>query len=114
MPVLRDPAPSVQDSVLYSYDDVFFLPADAPGGHIRGLRSEDWSYAVYFADDGSGLAYELYDLANDPGQLANLVFGDQPAVVRGEWRRLRSELTRKLIAAANLPTGFPWPEDPAG
>jgi arylsulfatase A-like enzyme len=113
-PVLRDPRASVQESVLYSYDDVFFLPADAPGGHIRGLRAEDWTYAVYFADDGSGLAYELYDLASDPGQLVNLAYGDPPAPVRAEWSRLHAELTRKLVAAANLPDGFPWPTDPAG
>lgn len=113
VPVLRDPQASVQDGVLYSYDDVFFLSADAPGSHIRGLRSGDWTYAVYFGSDGSGIAYELYDLASDPGQLDNLVFGDPPAAVRAEWRRLHRDLTAKLVAAANLPDGFPWPEEPA-
>jgi choline-sulfatase len=113
VPVLRDPGTSVQDSVLYSYDDVFFLPTDPPGGHIRGLRSDDWTYAVYFASDGSGLAYELYDLAADPGQLVNLAYGDPPAPVRAEWNRLHAKLTAKLVAAANLPTGFSWPVDPA-
>lgn len=62
--------------------------------------------------DGSGLAYELYDLATDPGQLDNLVYGDPPADVRAEWDRLHAKLTEKLIAPANLPTGFDWPVRP--
>jgi arylsulfatase A-like enzyme len=114
VPVLRDPSSSVQDAVLYSYDDVFFLPVDEPGGHIRGLREGDWTYAVYFGSDGSGLAYELYDLAADPGQLENLVFGDPPPAVRAEWNRLHAVLTEKLVAADNLPAGFRWPVRPGG
>ena len=35
--------------------------------------SEDWTYAVYFGIDGSGIEYELYDLATDPLQLKNLL-----------------------------------------
>jgi len=114
VPVLRDPTASVQDGVLYSYDDVFFLPADEPGGHIRGLRAGDWTYAVYFGSDGSGLAYELYDLVSDPGQLDNLVHGDPPGAIRAEWNRLHAQLTEQLVAAANLPAGFSWPVRPGG
>jgi hypothetical protein len=28
----------VQDHTIFSYDDVFFLPPGAPGGHIRAIR----------------------------------------------------------------------------
>ena len=73
VPVLRDPSSSVQDSVLFSYDDVFGLPAGAAGANLRALRQGDWTYAVYFGIDGSGIEYELYDLATDPFQLKNLL-----------------------------------------
>jgi len=75
VPVLCDPSESVQDSVLFSYDDVFGLPAGAAGANLRALRERDWTYAVYFGIDGSGIEYELYDLATDPLQLKNLLHG---------------------------------------
>jgi choline-sulfatase len=114
VPVRRDPRASVQDSVLYSYDDVCYMPADTPGGHIRALREGDWTYAVYFGSNGSGLDYELYELVNDPGQLVNLLAGDPPPAVRREWNRLHAKLTTKLDVAANLPSGFAWPAQPSG
>jgi arylsulfatase A-like enzyme len=113
VPVLCDPSESVQDSVLFSYDDVFGLPAGAAGANLRALRERDWTYAVYFGIDGSGIEYELYDLATDPLQLKNLLQGLPPADVRSEWARLHDALTQKLVEAANLPVSFPWPTAPA-
>jgi choline-sulfatase len=112
-PVLRDPAASVQDSVPFSYDDVFGLPAGIDGGHLRALREGDWTYAVYFGEDGDGIEYELYDLATDPGQMANLLHASPPADVRSEWARLHEKLTQKLVDAGNLPVSFPWPISPS-
>jgi choline-sulfatase len=112
-PVLRDPSMSVQDSVLFSYDDVFYLPVGAAGANLRALREGQWTYAVYFGRDGSGLEYELYDLATDPLQLKNLLHGSPNASVRSEWGRLHNVLTQKLVDAGNLPTSFPWPMTPA-
>ncbi len=113
MPVLRDPSASLQDSVLFSYDDVFGLSAGAAGANLRALRERDWTYAVYFGIDGSGIEYELYDLATDPLQMKNLLHGSPPADIRSEWARLHEALTQKLIEAANLPVSFPWPIAPA-
>ncbi|MGO9399143.1 MAG: sulfatase-like hydrolase/transferase [Xanthobacteraceae bacterium] len=113
VPVLRDPSASVQDSVLFSYDDVFGLSAGAAGANLRALRERDWTYAVYFGIDGSGIEYELYDLATDPLQLKNLLHGSPPVDVRSEWARLHEALTQKLVEAANLPVSFPWPIAPA-
>jgi choline-sulfatase len=113
VPVLRDPSASVQDSVLFSYDDVFGLSAGAAGANLRALREQDWTYAVYFGIDGSGIEYELYDLATDPLQMKNLLHGSPPADVRSEWARLHDALTRKLVEAANLPNSFAWPIAPA-
>jgi choline-sulfatase len=72
-----------------------------------------WTYAVYFGIDGSGIEYELYDLATDPLQMKNLLHGSPPADIRSEWARLHEALTQKLIEAANLPVSFPWPTAPA-
>ena len=113
VPVLRDPSATVQDFVLFSYDDVFGLPAGASGANLRALRQEDWTYAVYFGIDGSGIEYELYDLATDPLQLKNLLHESPPADVRSDWARLHRALTQKLVEAANLPVSFPWPIAPA-
>jgi len=113
VPVMRDPSATVQDAVLFSYDDVFGLPAGAAGANLRALREGDWTYAVYFGIDGSGIEYELYDLATDPLQMKNLLHGQPSADVRSEWARLHETLTRKLMEAANLPLSFPWPLVPA-
>lgn len=112
-PVLRNPSASVQDSVLFSYDDVFGLSAGAAGANLRALREKDWTYAVYFGVDGSGIEYELYDLVTDPLQMKNLLHGSPPADVRSEWARLHDALTQKLVEAANLPNNFAWPIAPA-
>jgi choline-sulfatase len=113
VPVLRDPTTSVQDSILFSYDDVFGLPVGALGAHLRALREGNWTYAVYFGIDGAGLEYELYDLAADPLQMKNLLHDAPTAEIGAEWARLHHLLTQKLVEASNLPTSFPWPMAPA-
>ena len=113
VPVIKDPSKSVQDHTIYSYDDLFFLPASAPGGHIRAIREGDWTYAVYFGLDGTGLDYELYNIKNDPGQLTNLVHQSPTHDVRLEWARLHDLLTNRMVDSANLPDAFGWPLQPA-
>ena len=96
------------------YDDVFGLPAGAAGANLRALRERDWTYAVYFGIDGSGIEYELYDLATDPLQMEKIsLHGSPSGEVRSEWARLHRALTQKLVEAANLPLSFPWPIAPA-
>ena len=113
VPVLQDPSRSVQDHTIFSYDDVFFLPPGVPGGHIRAIREEDWTYAVYFGLDGSGLEYELYNLKNDVEQMTNLLHGVPPRDIKQEWGRLHKILTDRLIDSVNLPDDFGWPIEPA-
>jgi len=112
VPVMRDTSKSVKDLTAFSFDDVFFLPANIPGGHIRAIREGDWTYAVYFGLDGSGLEYELYNIKSDPGQMNNLLFGTPAADLRKEWLRLHQLLTRRFIDAGNLPNSFAWPMEP--
>ena len=113
VPVMRDPSRSVQDHTIFSYDDVFFLPPGVPGGHIRAIREGDWTYAVYFGLDGSGLEYELYNLKNDLEQMTNLLHGVPPRDIKQEWGRLHKILTGRLVDSANLPDDFGWPIEPA-
>lgn len=112
VPILKGNADSVQDSILFTYDDVFFLPKDVPGGHIRAIREGDWVYAIYYSEDGSHFEYEMYDLKQDPGQLHNLLFKDITPEIALEANRLHRNLKVKIDHAAALPAGFPWPSNP--
>jgi choline-sulfatase len=114
VPVMKDPSTSVQDHTVFSFDDLFFLPADVPAGHIRAIREGDWTYAVYFGMEGGRAEYELYNLKSDPLQLDNLAHGTPSPDVRKEWARLHRILTNSLIDASNLPDSFTWPLEPAG
>ena len=113
VPVIRDPSQSVRDHTLFSYDDVFFLPSSTSGGHIRAIREGDWTYAVYFGLDGSGLEYELYNIKNDLDQMTNLLHDAPTHDIRQEWARLHQRLTEQLVDSANLPDDFGWPLQPA-
>jgi arylsulfatase A-like enzyme len=115
VPVIRDPSKSVHSFTTFSYDDLMILPPSFPGGHIRAVREGDWTYAVYFGLDGSGLDYELYNIKSDPGQLDNLLYQrPAPADVKREWLRLHRLLTARLVEVANLPDSFSWPIEPIG
>jgi choline-sulfatase len=113
VPVIRDPSQSVQDHTIFSYDDLFFLPPSASGGHIRSVREGDWTYSVYFGLDGSGLEYELYNINNDLGQMTNLLHDTPTRDIKQEWARLHKILTGRLVDFANLPDEFGWPLEPA-
>ncbi len=113
VPVIKDPNSRVRDHTAFSFDDLFFLPADVPGGHIRAIREGDWTYAVYFSMDGGSIEYELYDLRNDPLQMKNLLHGNPAADIRREWSRLHRLSSASFVDAGNLPDSFGWPIDPA-
>ena len=111
-PILKNSVSSVQDSILFTYDDNFFLPADVPSGHIRAIRQGDWVYAIYYSENGSNFEYEMYNLKNDPGQLHNLLYKDISPEIAVEATRLHHNLKEKIDQAAALPVGFPWPTKP--
>jgi len=114
VPVMKDPSSTrVEDHTVFSFDDVFFLPADVPAGHIRAIREGDWTYAVYFGTEGVRSEYELYNIKGDPLQLDNLLHGTPSPDIRKEWARLHRILTDSFIDASNLPDSFTWPIEPA-
>ena len=112
VPILKDASVSVQDSILFTYDDLFFLPTTTPGSHIRAVREGDWTYAVYYSETGGDFEYELYNLKNDPGQLVNLLHGAVSRENAQEAKRLHVLLKAKIDKANALPKGVLWPEMP--
>ncbi len=113
VPVLKNPSASVQDSILFTYDDLFVLPPSTPGGHIRAIREGDWAYGVYYSEDGSHFEYEMYNLKKDPGELNNLLHGTVASETAAEAQRLHLKLREKMEAANAVPKGFDWPAAPA-
>jgi choline-sulfatase len=95
------PAPSVRDSIHFTYDDhqAGTAMTEAPGqpNRIRAIRTPTAKYAFYFDPNGQKRTeYELYDLERDPLEVENLL-----AVRSGEPRdnaaaTLRSELAERL------------------
>jgi choline-sulfatase len=112
VPVLKNPSTSVQDAILFAYDDIFSLPPTTPGGHIRALREGDWTYAVYYSEDGSHFEYEMYNIFTDPGQLTNLLHGTVAPENAVQAQRLHAKLKAKIDATQALPPSFPWPTTP--
>lgn len=110
-PVIAGLADSARSDALFCYDDVFFLPADEPGSHIRALRDGRYTYAVYFSSDGSLFEYELYDNDADPHQMTNLTAEPTPEIT-ALWKALHLELKARITACQAEPTGFAWPDQP--
>jgi choline-sulfatase len=100
-PVLASPAATVQDAVHYTFDDHQAATAtqDAPGqpNRIRGIRTADAKYAVYFDPRGRASSeYELYDLERDPHEVDNLV-NPRSGVARSQWAgSLQDEMAERL------------------
>ena len=111
IPVMLDPATSVQDDVLFAFDDVFLLK-DLPGSHIRALRDRRWTYAVYYKPGDTTFEYELYDNDADPGQLVNLLHDPQPDI-KETWQRLHSRLLEKMVQTKATPAGMTFAADPS-
>jgi len=78
MPIILDPNEEVQDSILFTYDDTFFLPETAKNSHIRALRNKQYTYGVYYSENTDKVEYELYDIINDKHQMNNLMFNKTP------------------------------------
>ena len=110
-PVILGERESVREDALFCFDDCFFLPCDSPASHIRALRDDRYTYAVYYSADGGAFDYELYDNKADPGQLTNLL--SRPATeIEGLWLSLHERLNKRLEENLAVPLGFDWPRAP--
>lgn len=110
LPVILNPELSVQDNVLFTFDDSFLLDSNTPGSHIRALREGDWTYAVYYGSTGAP-EYELYNLKSDPFQMENLVNIKTPAYIE-QWIAMHTKLVQKMVEAKAMPSGFNFPPTP--
>jgi hypothetical protein len=102
---VSSPAPSVQDSVHFTYDDhqaATAMQEDAPGqpNRIRAIRTRDSKYAFYFdPSGGERTEYELYDLEREPLDVENLLgvhTGEPGSAAAGT---LHAELSERLDEA---------------
>jgi arylsulfatase A-like enzyme len=110
--VLEGTKPDVQDNVIYTFDDQFGLDPSTTSGHIRCIRTKTMKYAVYFNENAGNFEYEMYDLAKDPGESTNLLFGTPSSKSIDEWKTLHGCLTDRLNALGAMPRGITWPTDP--
>ncbi len=116
-PIISDPDASVQDFIHFTYDDLYFY---VPGANrIRCITEAGWKYAVYYdVYDGTQPEYELYDLAADPYETANLAFpsvfasltAEEQARVEAERQRLHTKLTHAMEVLGTTPDMIIWPE----
>jgi choline-sulfatase len=115
-PVLSGAQPSVQDEVLYAYDDKYNVTDTMIPTHIRAVRTADWMYAVYFSEANPDLPleFELYDMANDPGQLKNLLSPRRfdPAIL-ADWQDLHTRLIDLVAQNDALPPNVTFPRPDA-
>lgn len=107
------PAASVQEEVLFTFDDhqagSAFIDVAPQPNRIRAVRSADAMYAVYFDPSGDERPqYELYDMKRDPDQMRNLVYRDA-GTVRLPGDRPLLEKMRASLAEATARAGAELP-----
>jgi arylsulfatase A-like enzyme len=111
-PVLANPAASVQNGVLFSYDDNAFVSVTLFASNIRALRTQGWLYAVYFnrLNPAIPLEFELYNLEDDPVQMVNLLCPQNynPSILP-QWQSLNEELWSLADRLNSTPPGFTPP-----
>ncbi len=96
-PILEDPSQSVQDDVLFTFDDRLFDPGQP--AHIVCIREANWKLAMYYDPAGDvPPQFEMYDLESDPTELTNLW-------KNGDFAQVRSRLAGKLDAEAGAVRG---------
>ena len=105
-PLFQNPWGTVQDRILFTYDDGLFLPEPVQGSaHIRCVREANWKFAMYFDPAGAyPTEYEMYDLIRDPLETANLAHGRTPMRYQVERIRLENELLGTMAATGTQPS----------
>ena len=109
-PILHDPQASVQDSLLFTYEDDAFPVKGADC--IRAVTERDWKYAVYYDPfKGAPTEYELYDLSQDPLELRNLAHAAHRTPASDVQRaRLHQRLSEVMASTGTTPDEIRWPQ----
>ncbi|UOX34234.1 sulfatase-like hydrolase/transferase [Flavobacterium sediminilitoris] len=101
-PILKEDV-SVQDAILFTYDDTKAGANNMPSAvkasnRLRCIRTKDWKFDYYFDALGAyPTEYELYDLKNDPEETTNLAYDSNYKEIR-----LELELALKKLEAEKL------------
>ena len=106
-PLFHHPGGSVQERILFTYDDQLFTNQVQGAAHIRCVREHTWKFAMYFDPTGQyPTEYEMYDLKNDPFETTNLACGATAPPYEDKRARLQSELTAMMTATGTLPNQY--------
>jgi arylsulfatase A-like enzyme len=98
-----DGDPAWRTEWLYEYDYEKQFPYTP---NVRGIRTDRWKFVRYPHGDGTPDRHlpELYDLTNDPGELANLAADPAHAATRAELeQRLAALLERHGLGPGRDP-----------
>lgn len=102
LPVMKDET-SVQDSVLFTFDDTKAGLNNVPSmvkaaNRVRTIRTEVWKYSYYFNALGNyAQQYELYNLIEDPSEYTNLAYDPDYADTRAELAQQLEQLEREKL-----------------
>ena len=115
LPVIEENK-SVQDEILFTYDDTKSGSASLPSSvkacnRLRTIRTKDWKFTYYFDVLGSyETQYELYDLNNDPTEFTNLAYDPKYLKIRGELFQKLKKLEREklLIVEGKTFSSMKW------
>ena len=94
-PLLRGETPTWNDDFFIQYDQRTTLPGSA---NMRGYRTPEWKLVRDFRNAGKD---ELYHLAEDPGELENLI-ASEDAVVKAVLTQLDTKL-KGMMATVDDP-----------
>jgi arylsulfatase A-like enzyme len=97
--VLDPKAKSVQDYVVFTYDDFQVGQPNPPyvpePNHITSIREERYKLAKYYDPDGNEPEqWEMYDLLQDPNEVRNIAYPDfkRSKQQEAELARLKAKL----------------------
>jgi len=99
---------TVQDSILFAYDDTKAGLNNQPSmvkaaNRVRCIRTEEWKYDYYFhALFSYAHQYQMYNLLDDPGEVTNLAYDPKCTTEREKLKKQLHELEREKLLVHDL------------
>ena len=106
LPIVKD-GTSVQDSILFAFDDTKAGLNNKPSmvnaaNRVRTIRTAEWKYSYYFDAMGAyANQFELYNLIDDPDEMKNLAYDPHHQQKREELEQQLKELERSKLLVRN-------------